>query len=399
MLKDKIKNSTLLIIVYGIMGIAANLAHPVTPQLLKSLNLSSSVFGHAYAAMVLGSFLFSPFWGNLCNYVQPKKILLISCWGYGLAQAVFGISTSLNMIMTARLFSGFFVSASGIAVIFLLTRLKGENNKSLIPVLITTFTVLGTFGQFLGGFIGEYNIKYPFVLQVILLFICGLMFYFLMEKLELDTNLKIKEVVKQSNPLKSFFEVKKYLNPLFITQFITVFLLSFGAVAFSQSFGYYVADILNMGSSINGNVRGLAGILAIALNFYITPKIIKSKHVEKSGSLVTLVIVAAISLMLYFNYMNFVFISLAVLMISFDSIMVSLVQERTNAYSNKENQGVILGGHNSIRGLGGIFGSLISGYVYQFSPLNPFILTFILYLASFFSLLILSRIKDRYTNI
>lgn len=392
----KIKNTTILILIYGLMGIGANLAHPVTPQLLKSLNLSSDVFGYAYAAMVLGGFLFSPFWGNLCNYIQPKKILLISCLGYGLAQGVFGIANSFKMILLARIMAGFFVSASSIAAIFLLTHLKDADGKKSIPILITSFTVLGTFGQFLGGFIGEYHLKYPFMIQVILLFICGLLFYFLMEDLKLNCNLEVKNIIKKSNPLKSFFEVYKYLNLLFIIQFSTVFLLSFAAVSFSQSFGYYIADTLKMGSIVNGNVRGLAGVLAIFLNFYLTPKIIKSSKVEKNASLVVFWIVVIIALMLYFNQIYLVFILLAILMIAFDSIMVSLVQERTNHYANKQNQGVILGSHNSIRSLGGIFGSLISGFIYQFSALNPFFLTLFLYLIAFFMLLILSKIKNIY---
>lgn len=395
----KLNNAQRLIVVYGLMGIGANLAHPVTPQLLKSLHLSSAVFGYAYAAMVLGSFLFSPFWGNLCNYVQPKKLLFISCLGYGSAQALFGLANTFESILVARLLAGFFVSASGVAAVFLLTRLKGEyDNKALIPTLITCFTVLGTFGQFIGGFIGEYNIKYPFIIQVIVLYCCAILFLTWMDTIDLKQLSSVKEVVKKSNPFKSFIEVKKYLNPLFATQFISAFLLSFGAVSFSQSFGYYVADVFNLGPSINGNVRGVAGILAIALNFYITPKIIRSKTVEQKASVVASSVFVAITSMLLFHENHFLFISLAVFMISLDSMLVSISQERSNSYATKENQGVILGTHNSMRGLGGIFGSLCSGVIYKLSALNPFYLTAMLYFLAILSLHALAKLKQEYTN-
>ena len=48
-----------------LFNLAANFAHPVTPTLIKNLNLHDYMFGAALAAMLFTNFLLSPFWGKI----------------------------------------------------------------------------------------------------------------------------------------------------------------------------------------------------------------------------------------------------------------------------------------------------------------------------------------------
>ena len=55
---------TLFLWVIGFEYIACNLAHPMTPAIIKTLHLGDYMFGLAFAAMAITNFLFSPFWGT-----------------------------------------------------------------------------------------------------------------------------------------------------------------------------------------------------------------------------------------------------------------------------------------------------------------------------------------------
>ena len=88
--------------------LAANFAHPVTPTLIVERGLDSSVFGTALAAMQTTMFLFSPFWGQLCNYMPTKKIILLSTIGYAIGQAIFGAAQNEMMVFAGRIFAGCF---------------------------------------------------------------------------------------------------------------------------------------------------------------------------------------------------------------------------------------------------------------------------------------------------
>ena len=62
------KYKTRFIFFFGAMilfNLAANFAHPVTPTIIKDLQLPDYMFGLMLAAMQLTNFLFSPFWGKM----------------------------------------------------------------------------------------------------------------------------------------------------------------------------------------------------------------------------------------------------------------------------------------------------------------------------------------------
>ena len=82
--------------------LAANFAHPVTPAFIVERELDSSMFGVAMAAMMTTNFLFSPFWGQLCNYIPTRRIQMIGCLGYAAGQVLFLYSRNETMVIPSR---------------------------------------------------------------------------------------------------------------------------------------------------------------------------------------------------------------------------------------------------------------------------------------------------------
>ena len=78
-----------------LQSMAANFAHPVTPTIIQNLGLGDYMFGLAFAGMAGTSFLFSPFWGKLADYVQSRTILLICNLGYAVGQTFFSFVLAL----------------------------------------------------------------------------------------------------------------------------------------------------------------------------------------------------------------------------------------------------------------------------------------------------------------
>lgn len=381
-LRNKLPIVWLLTIIYGLEGIAANLAHPVTPTLLKNLAMPGYMFGLAFATMQMGNFLFSPFWGNLCNYIQPRLILLIGCVGYALGQAVFGIANSQELILLGRALSGFFVSATSITAVYTLVKITTPiERKKALPLLITAFVVMGTFGQFIGGVIGDKNLYLAFIVQVILLCVCGILFYMFIPDQQIET-INRKELLIKSNPITSFLAIKDHLNRLFIIQFMAVFLLSFASTSISQTFGYYVVDVLNQGSKLNGVVRGIVGTCSVLLNASLTIRIVKSSKVERYLIVLVCLIVGALMMMIGYPTWMLLFIIGAIIAMAFDTMTVSIMQETSSSYATQEIQGIVVGTHGSMKSLGAVLGALVSGFIYDFSTISPFALAALLYLVT-----------------
>ena len=130
-----------------LQSMAANFAHPVTPTIIQNLGLGDYMFGLAFAGMAGTSFLFSPFWGKLADYVQSRTILLICNLGYAVGQILFSLGTTEVTIMMARFVSGFFVGGVNVCMLTYTVNMSApEQRGSHLTIQATAVTVAGTFG-------------------------------------------------------------------------------------------------------------------------------------------------------------------------------------------------------------------------------------------------------------
>ena len=383
-LKNKLHNKwstvSIMIMIHALQGIAANLAHPITPAYLKSMDFPSTMFGIVFAAMSLTNFAFSPFWGIMSRYIEAKTMLLIGSVGYAAGQAIFGFSSNPLIIIMARFISGAFVSAQFVGTGLYVVEKSNPGDKSKnITKMVTIFSVFGTVGYFLGGYIGDYSLKIPFVIQVLLLITVGLLYYVLLESNPTEDKVDVKRVIQSSSPI---IKTDRPLNKKLTMNFWIVFLISTASTSLTQTFSYFIADALNLPSSANGITKGLVGILALLLNFTIAMRIVKSKEVERNISVLFMWITALFIPMVLLKSSALGFMSFGVIAMGFDTMPVSLLQSRTVEYADHDIQGEMVGYHNTMKSLGMILGSLVAGWIYAKNIISPFIMSASLYIVS-----------------
>lgn len=388
----KDKTVLVLFVIYGFQAIAANLAHPITPNLIEVRNMPNYMFGVVFAAMSFTNFLLSPFWGTMCNHFESRKLLFISGVGYAVGQAMFGLATDPIFMTFARFVSGFFVSCMGIAATFYVIQHSPQEERARnLTITITTFTVMGTFGYFLGGYLGTKSLVLPFVLQCIGLSLSGILYYVCLKPNKVTKVDNVREIIAKSNPVQSFIEIKPSLSPLIVSLFVTVLLASLASTSFTQNYAYYLQNTLKMSSLVNGITKGLVGLFATIFNFTLTIRLLKHHNVEKKLSYIFASLVSVMVILGLFRTNAGVFIVLGIVVMVLDTIQVSVLQDRNAAYANAENQGVMLGMHNAMKALGMIGGSLASGFIYDINPFYPFLLTLVLYFLAMLSTRILDK--------
>ena len=377
-MKKQLNTVYILIAIYALHGVGANFAHPITPSYLNSLNFPSAMYGYVFAAMSFTNFAFSPFWGVMSRYVKSKTLLLIGAVGYGVGQAIFGYSSNPYIVIFGRLVSGAFVSAVFVAAGYYVVQKSSKQQKaSNITKMVTIFSVSGTLGYFLGGYLGQFSLKLPFVVQVVTLVSAGILFYVLLEDNEVSEKVSIKEIIARSNPMvKSDTPLSKEFKVLFLS----VFLIATASTTLTQTFSYYIVDSLDMTSFANGLSKGIVGLLSTILNLTITLKIVNSESVEKHLVGLFSIIGIVILWMVGLRGMALAFMIVGIVAMSLDTMPVSLLQGRTISYSSDDTQGETLGLHNAMKSLGMIIGSLVAGWLYDVSALSPFVLSTLLYL-------------------
>lgn len=368
---------SIFMLIYVLAGMGANFAHPVTPNYLKYLEFPSSMFGLVFAAMSLTNFLFSPFWGVMSKYISAKKLLLIGSVGYGVGQFLFGFFSSPWIIIMGRLISGAFVSAVFVAASYYVISISNDEDKSKnIAKMVTVFSVSGMAGYFIGGYLGTISLALPFVVQVSVLVLSGILFYVCLLDNEVESDVDLNRIWSGSNPL---VKRKTPLSNDYKILFVVVLLTSIASTTLSQTYSYYLVDVLNMTSLANGVTKGLVGVGSMILNFTLTLWIVRSNQMSRKISYVHLSIAMVGVPLIIFGKHALIFSGMGIIMMIIDSVSTSLLQSKNTQIATHDIQGEMLGLHNAFKSLGGIVGSLVAGVVYEWYVLLPFMGLIVLY--------------------
>ena len=353
--------------------LAASFAHPVTPTIIKELNLPDYMFGLMLAAMMISQFLLSPFWGKINTRISSRKTLLISCVGYAAAQLGFAYATTQGMILLVRVMAGVFVG--GIFVSFLtyvINMARPEDQGRYLTYSATIQAVFGAFGYLVGGLLGEWSIRATFLLQAFTLAFSGVMFYLVCLPDNTDARkLPMRQILRESNPMQAFLDGRHFMNPGFVLLFVLNILMNFGNTGFDQVFNYYLKDQLGFTSAYNGLIKAAVGFISFAFNMTLCLWIIRKTDTRKSMVVLALFCTAAaVGTLIFPDLVPYIGCSVA--LYAGYSVSLPVLQDLAAARSAPEQKNLVMGFYNATKSLGSIAGSLMSGFLYGIHLKLPF---------------------------
>lgn len=364
--------------------IAANLVHPVTPTLIVERQLDSSMFGVALAAMMLANFTFAPFWGRLCGYIPTKTVLMICAFGYALGQIIFGVSMTEPVIIAGRLFAGIFAGGMFAAMsnyVINTTSDMKQRGKNL-TVLVTIQNVCGAIGYFVGGMLGVISVETTFVAQCLLLGFVGIYMFWMCKD---DTPFKPKPeqrlTMRDVNPFRAMLAARKFTTPMLGLLFFSVAIAGIGQNSFEQCFNYYIKDQFFLSSAYNGIFKAIIALITLICNSTVCIWIVKRTNTNISFlPVVGLSTVTLGSMLVFDSIVPFVVID--VVFFTLNAIRLPLLQNLCASRATPENSNAVMGFYQAMTSMGGIFGALFAGLIYDANPIYPFILAFISFIAA-----------------
>lgn len=355
-------------------SMAANFAHPVTPTIIKNLGLGDYMFGLAFAGMAVASFLFSPFWGKLADYVQSRTILLIGNLGYAVGQILFSIGTTEVTIMIARFISGFFVGGVGVCMLTYTVNMSEERQRGRnLTIQATAATVAGTFGYLIGGLLGEISVGLAFGMQAFCLSLAGVLFFCLLnnDRNENLGKIPFRRVAREANPFSAFISARQFMTMVFAVLFSVVFLMNFAFTAYDQCFNYYIKDQFGFSSMYNGLIKAAIGVISLAANMTLCMYILQKTDAAKSEVKVLLVSAVALFGAIAGDWV-LPFIVLTVVYLSMNSVCVPVLQSMVAGAAKREQSNIVMGFYNALRSFGQVCGAAFAGFAYASGPKTPF---------------------------
>lgn len=365
----------LFFIIMFVFHLGANFAHPITPTVIKNLQLHDYMFGVALASMMLSNFAMSPFWGKINTYISSRVSLLVCCCGYGVGQIMFGLAKTELMIILARIFAGVFTGGIFVSFLTYVVNVSPEEHRATnLMITATIQSVASAFGYLIGGILGEISIFLTFMVQAGTLIGVGILFFFVVKK---DNSLSVKDIApaqfaREANPFSAFLDSRKFMTAVFAVAYAVVAFSNLGYYAYEQCFNYYIKDQFGFTSSYNGAIKAVVGFITLAANSTVCLWLIRKTDSKKSVIPVLLCCAAAVfGVIIAPNIALFMIIN--VVFFAFNAISIPVVQNVVADGAGEGQGNLVMGFYNAIKNLGGIIGSLTAGFIYSSGPKLAFV--------------------------
>ncbi len=361
---------TLLIDVTG-FGVIIPVMPKLIEQLLGSSDISkASQYGgwltFAYAIM---QFLCAPVLGNLSDKYGRRPVLLFSLFGFGIDYLFLSFAPSIWWLFVGRLIAGITGASFTTASAYIADISTPENRAQNFGMIGAAFGLGFILGPMIGGLLGEFGTRIPFIVAACLALANWLYGYFVLPE-SLDQQHRRPFEWRRANPMGALMQLKKY--PTVAGLIVSLLLVYLAAHAVQSNWSFFNIEKFQwtprmIGISL-GVVGLLVGIVQGGLIRFVNPKLGNEKSVYVGLGLY------ALGLFLFAfateSWMMFVFL----IPYCLGGIAGPALQSIISGHIPPNEQGEIQGALTSLVSVTSIIGPLVmtNSFAYFTGPNRPF---------------------------
>lgn len=386
----------LLIVLVQMVG--ASLVFPILPlYATERFNMSFTTVTFLNSVFFLAQFLAGPYIGRLSDKYGRVPVLIVSQIGTVISFIILGFADSVAVLFFARFLDGVTGGNIIVAQAYITDITPPEERTKALGDIFAVFGLGFIFGPALGGLLATYfGYTIPFLLAAFAAAVVVILTWRLLDE-SLSPDQRIQNRQKGAKSLKIIGVLKNM--PL-----MALLGIAFGAsVAFSMLQSTYALfgrevifvdtpDMVQLGV---GLLLGVIGLGMLVTQTVILPKALKyfrEGHLIVIGGIMRGL--ALISLAFFFHPLLAALL-LAIFSVGLGIQMPSLQTLSTRAVDDSVRGGV-LGFYQSSLNLGIIGGSMISGALFERSPVFPFIVGGLLFLIMTIpSIFLVKRFKQK----
>ena len=377
---------TLLIDVTGF-----GLIIPVFPKLIEQLihggiSEASKYGGWLTFAYAFMQFLFAPVLGNLSDKYGRRPVLLFSLAGFGIDYILLSIAPTIGWLFLGRIIAGITGASFTTATAYIADISTDENRAQNFGMIGAPFGLGFIIGPVIGGVLGQYGARLPFVVAAVLALLNALYGYFVLPE-SLGKGNRRPFSWKRANPLGTLIQLKKY--PSMGGLIGALVLVYIAAHAVQSTWTFINIEKFQWTEAMIGYSLGMVGLLVAivqgGLMRFINPLLGNEKSVYVGLTLY------ALGLLLFAfasqTWMMFVFL----IPYCLGGIAGPALQSIISGQVPSNEQGELQGALTSLMSLTSIVGPLVMTYLFAYFTKNnapvhfagaPFLLGAVLMLVS-----------------
>jgi DHA1 family tetracycline resistance protein-like MFS transporter len=271
---------TLLIDVIG-FGIII----PVLPRLITQLggvDLSEAarIGGWLSFAYLIMQFIFSPILGGLSDHFGRRPVLLLSLFGFGMDYLFLAFAPTLGWLFVGRLLAGILGSSFTTGAAYISDVSPPEKRAQNFGMIGAAFGLGFIIGPAIGGFLGHYGTRAPFLAAAALALLNWLYGLFVLPE-SLDREHRRKFDWKRANPIGTMAQLRKY--PVISGLLVSLFLVHLSAQAVQGAWSFYTMEKFGWNERMVGISLSVVGLLTAAVQGglirFIIPRLGKKRSV------------------------------------------------------------------------------------------------------------------------
>jgi DHA1 family tetracycline resistance protein-like MFS transporter len=236
---------------------------PVLPKLIEELihgNISQAAIygGWLTLAYALMQFIFSPFIGNLSDKYGRRPVLLFSLLGFGIDYIFLAFAPTIGWLFVGRVIAGITGASFTTATAYIADISSPENRAKNFGLVGAAFGLGFIIGPVIGGFLGEYGSRIPFIASAILTFVNLIYGYFVLPESLSKENRRPFDW-KRANPFGAFKHLKKY--PAVAALAVSYFLVYFAGQSVQTVWSFFGIERFQWSTGMIGLSLGMVGLL------------------------------------------------------------------------------------------------------------------------------------------
>lgn len=245
---------------------------PVMPTLIRTMEGvdtgdASSLNGWLLFAFSLTQFVFAPLVGNLSDKYGRRPILLVSLFGFGLDYILMSWAPSIEWLFLGRVIAGFTGASFTTASAYIADISTDENRAKNFGMIGAAFGMGFILGPIIGGLLGSFGPRVPFIAAAVLCFLNWMWGYFILpESLSADHRRPFNW--KRANPVGSLLHLRKYPDLGYLL--MAMILVYLGAHAIQSNWSFYTIERFQWGEGMIGVSLGVVGLLVGAVQGGLT---------------------------------------------------------------------------------------------------------------------------------
>ncbi len=219
---------------------------PVIPKLLQeliggdaSVSLAATYGGWLIAAYAITQFFCAPIMGGLSDRFGRRPVLLASLFGFGIDYFVVAWAPSIGWLFLGRIIAGMMGASFTTAGAYIADISTNENRAQNFGIIGAAFGLGFIIGPVIGGFLGDFGPRVPFIGAGVLTLLNWLYGFFILPESLKHENRRPFEW-KRANPIGTLSTLWKY--PVISGLLLSLTFVYLAAHAVQSNWSYYTIE-------------------------------------------------------------------------------------------------------------------------------------------------------------